>query len=495
MNYIILVILDFFRMSTIESLPTEILFEIFDNVNYEDLKNLCLVSTYWNEIISNSKKFWNETKLRVKLDGSNDVKLSRNYQWLEIIGDRQTDQLVESIISEISDVAEFFKTVKISNLTISEQDFINLIRCCTTIEELEIQDVKLNFDSALKNSNFSVVKLPPLLKFTVKCSDSLLNYLQCCELKYLFIDRDEDQITLEQEHVIDFLNKIDRLDTLILSGFNMESYIELQPKFYWKHLKVSDVFLPEMSVSRKNWKHLINSADDDAKVSFEYLFSHEFLLNFFNDFDNMKKFKFDVNILPEADNEIFIRDLRKMIKVKHLKIRRLSTNAVDMNMEPDDRVNYFLEKFPNVEHLDFDFASVPWFTTELIPVCFGKVKHLTVERFTEEMKKFIFPNLESLEIKSFSTDDCIFMLTFGRNNIKLKRFKANLVEMFRFYGSLTFLRLSMYMFNVEMFELFDLANKKNFIKSRADIELSEFGKVLSSETRNKLERQLLDQEE
>lgn len=483
-------------MQTIESLPTEILAEIFDNVHHEDLKSLCLVSTYWNEIIASSKKFWNETKLSVQVDAvEQDVKLTRSYQWLEIAGNSQNDILSESVVSELCGIAENFKTVKLVNFTIGEQDFVNLMGCCGAIEELTIKDLKLKFDPSMKNGDSSVVKLPPIKKFIVNSSDTVLNYLQCDYLKHLFIERDEDQITLEQDHVIEFLNKVDCLDTFIMSGFNMESYLELQPIFHWKHLKVSDVFLPEVAVSRKNWKNLINSADDSAKISFEYFFSYEFILNFFKDFENMRRFKFDVNILPPADNEIFIRDLRRMNDVKHLKIRRLASDAVDRDMEPDDRVNNFLEKFPNVEYLDFDAATIPWFTTELIPVCFGNVKHLTVEKFTVEMKKFIFPNLESLEIKSFSADDCVFMLLFGRNSQKLNRLKANLSDIFRFYGQLTFLRLYMYMHHVETFELFEVKTKKNFVRSRADIELKEFVKVLSPETRVKLERQMLDQGE
>jgi hypothetical protein len=473
-----------------EEFPHEVILEIFEHLNYDDLKNFCLVSFYWNEVISTSKNFLERTKLKIQIPMKFDTKFSRNYQWMEI-GDQLNNGLDDIIVEEIVKISDSLKYLKIHDMIIYGEHLNEILKSCCNLEKLEFSNVR-TCDSQMRSKN-QIFEMSSLKSLSILSSDWVLNLFECKKLDFLFISRDYGNEFDDQDHVVKFMNKLTKCDTIILSGINFEADVELLPLFTWKHLKLSDVFLPDsgFSISRMNWKNLTDSASEDAKVSLEYFFSSQFISNFLNDFEKIKHLKFDINILPPSDDETFFVGLRKMNSVKSLKIRKYSKNEV----VADDRVNWFLEKFPNVEKLDFDLATIHWFTVELVPIVFNRVRILKLEKFTEEMIRLKFPQLETLEIASFSSDDCNFLKHFGESHEKLTKFKANLNDMFRFYGSLTFLRLYMYMLYVDQFEIYEVATKTNYIRTRGDIELKEFGKVLSHQTRMKIQQEIYVKDE
>lgn len=226
-------------------LPDEVWLKIFGNLSKtEDIFNATLVCKKWNDFYSNSAEFVENIRLKVIIGTTvdefniNNFKITRKYQDVSIKDGLTSKEFRGSIVivlyyqllSNVATLGNCLKSLNLENSTIRLIDLVNMLSSCCSIEYLYLWNVSCEGCDDVD----TIAKLQPVaLKFlknlhVQNISEKILNFMGCTELDKLFIN---ENVYEGFDCVIEFLNRMDRLDNLYLNGFVWCSKKLLQPKF------------------------------------------------------------------------------------------------------------------------------------------------------------------------------------------------------------------------------------------------------------------------
>lgn len=307
------------------------------------------------------------------------------------------------------------------------RDFVEFIRACPNIESLEVRDIMIRANSNSSKATESPAQLAKLKRVKIECSDWLMKHFECSELALLHVSRVPDRYvcTAAQNHIVRFMNKLRRLDKLVLEGINLTSNsVALCPKFRWKKLKIAHITENLNMNAISNWRRFLAASADQSRVSIESELVDQLVSLILNECEKIDEFKFDICSLPpvESHDEEYFPRLMPVEEVRSMKVRTL-TQAVDA------RAVFFTAKFRNIEYLDLDGLSVTGFHPICIPLIFHNVKHLKVALYLEAMRNFEFPNLETLTFEVLMTMPGDTMEIFARNNSNVRYINVlNLID-------------------------------------------------------------------
>lgn len=475
------------NFSTVDSLSSELLLKIFDNLNYKNVKNCTLVSKHWNALISEWDKFLGSTV--VNLYGNDEkfksAKFSRKYQSLKMYCSNPNPHFECNYEEDIKFNSRPFplpfygnlRSLKMCCCSFHGDDFVNLLlRHCEHLEELDLSHVKKSTDKStvsLKNSDMKLWKISqvfkPLTKSSAKfqlkklkklyiCSSNsvqsewmLKNLKNCRELDILKIHHEEFCRTSSYPAIqvlIGFLNQLTHCEKLELIGVDLgvastinEFSMDLDLKFRWKCLILKRIrvsyFRPQSS--SWNWKILMKASEEKSELTW---YDCNMPLQIMNKCVNMSKLKFDIGRGFVTVAELFAANLKPMPQVKFLKIR--SSFFYHENNEECTKfgpagagssymncMKMLLDVATGVESLHIKSNYLKNQFTHILRLINNghslvrTVKNLKIDLFPEYMRMIRFPLLEYVEISqmNFSEISMMALKRFSQNHVNLKRAK------------------------------------------------------------------------
>lgn len=357
---------------------------------------------------------------------------------------------------------------------VARKDFLEFMQSCPSIESLEVWDLMIRLHPKYNtiSSIDSFAQLPQLRKVEILCSDWVMKHLECRELNFLHVSRVAYRYVCHdsQNHIIEFINKLTKLNQLMLEGINLMSDIALYPKFKWTHLKIGDITEKLDTTAISNWQRFLAASVEKSKVSIEYDQVDKLVSLILNECEKIDQFKFHICSLPpvESPNEEYFPDLLPVEEVKSIKVR-----AANYYMgKSDARAIFFTAKFRNIEYLDIDHVSVLWFHPISIPLVFHNVKHLKIELYVQAMQNFEFPNLETITFGYLDSNPDESMDIFATYNPNIKYINVNDIgdESDTDTTLLVGYKLSIVFLSADIFNVINPQNQQMVKMTRQEIE-------------------------
>lgn len=432
-----------------------------ENLNCRDMIAASAVSKKWRAAISNSKKFLENVELNLTEESVNSMKiLSRKYQSLKVYHSNPEEviKLSKKFMKSLQSLSVNLKRVDIFNAQVSSVEFFKFLEKCENLEALETWCVEDPI--TIQDYESSKIILTKLRSLTVLSSCWVLDRLECKDLKFLHIMRRnpilknswKKEFFFSPQMYINFLNQLENVETLMLwfSDFN-NCAEELHPKFKWKHLKIFNIPGDFDGTPIDNWKRLINSAAENARISFEAVIFNlpAKILNEIAKCDKITTFKFHIDSLPHVEDNQFYDNLENFRYIKSIKFR-------NPRKVIDERVIRFLRYFTRVESIDADFNFVEFPAIAENVIFFEKTKRLKLAALTENLHKiFFFPQTEFLEVDNFhAAVDCDMLIDVINLQTKLKHLKLHL-QNFATYAEYVFIRICLIGSDIETIEIID----------------------------------------
>lgn len=263
---------------TIDDLPLEVMHEVCKYLDRKSLKSATLVSRAWNSKFSSSNTFLTKFRLVIALEEKNNAKgfnfkFERNYRNVFMKDFRMDRTFIDRF-----NFKRVWGKLTLARISITKDDFVYLMqKCQQRLEEFEVFSIK--FVSKIirkgkKNQPRSInelktVNLPKLRKFIVSNSTWILNYIECVQVDLIQIEEhcvgNQNQ---RMDHVVKFMNKIQKVNKVILEGIRLGTDEKLTPTFTWNYLEIFACI--EKNVRTKseklNWAGLLSAAAPGSKI-------------------------------------------------------------------------------------------------------------------------------------------------------------------------------------------------------------------------------------
>lgn len=380
---------------SIDSLSTQLLTQIFEYLEFEEMKTSTLVSKKWNQIISISCKFLKTTKIVLHLNENEmkSLRFTRKYQQIYIKLTFHPDNESKKILFE--------------NLNF-----------CSTIEELYVDHQSAaKGKTSIFHLETSFIEFPNLKKLNIKMSDWILSLIRCENLESLNIlpsispDIYFDNINL-------FLSKrLFNLKSITLTAVNLGSYIILNPDFKWKNLNLFPHTLKPRTIEEfDNWKRLISAADTNSTLHLDGVYiGYDFLQFILNEIAvNGNIVKLVLGFVKRIDDKL----ANEMKELNGIKILDYKCNR------RDDNVELLFMKIPNIETLIISYPSYDKIYLKNFNAKLEKLKNVKItfwdKNFNEQKLQQILMRLKDV-FKSCENFEIIN--TFTTKNYKFNELK------------------------------------------------------------------------
>lgn len=227
-------------MTEITDLPVEILNKILNCLDYESMKNACLVCKDWEEIISSLIKFTRSTKIVFKVDNkflttNKTLKLTRISD--SVVFDGQLDVCCRVLQEEevnqmqkfISGFSDMVKYLTIQKFTVKfNQSFNQITEVCQNLKKLKFSGVMTKRRDHRDELEPEMITIERIDKLILDNSRLLLEQIKVKHVDFFFIMNP----TSSHHHYLDdfsvqCLNEVESLNTLILLRcvFNLENIL------------------------------------------------------------------------------------------------------------------------------------------------------------------------------------------------------------------------------------------------------------------------------
>jgi len=137
------------KVLSLESLPSDIICEIFGYLNLKQKLRLRILSKHWCDLTQipqlwsnldfdalKSKVPYNAAMQLLKLSGDHLEALSLHF--LEIVEQYREESLLSSILKK-----PFLKELRLGDLTLNKHDFSSILKLCCKLQVLDLQDCML----------------------------------------------------------------------------------------------------------------------------------------------------------------------------------------------------------------------------------------------------------------------------------------------------------------------------------------------------------------
>jgi hypothetical protein len=221
-------------------LPDTFWQKIFDNLSYEELKSITLVSKYWNALVSNSPRFVLRTRLSMNVT---DVPSSTKCTEMIKISERRYDcaQISNLVDSGYISTLPWYGTLtqlELSNCTVVGLELLDLLRQSSTVKSLMLCAVRIGeqdeivFRLKLKLTDLAV-------QHENKSTDWILDHLHCSEVSnFLEIRGFRATAWRKSDAVVNFLDRLKgTINLLLIDGVNLDSTaVNIKSNFNFKKI-------------------------------------------------------------------------------------------------------------------------------------------------------------------------------------------------------------------------------------------------------------------
>lgn len=492
--------------------------EVFRYLSYKDLKEVSLVCHAFNNIISSLPRFYKRTKLLIKFNEIAKVdsnwKISRHHSYQQVkLKNGETkltskelqhiekfgDERFANLTIQFALISNFLTDLEIKLEPLKPKDLLTLLKSCQELEKLKFlstSPLPLKRGDVLESIKFAKLKS---LTFE-DSSEWILDYFDITELDELDIthdgNEDFDSSTCCMKSIVNFMNKLIRLDSLALDDIDWDHCYELNLQLRWKNLLIGcdseDLCGTFSSTGIENLEKLCKASKDDGKAQF-FLYYHKIpariIHNIITWCSCIERLSLCVELLPSED-ALSRMNMDGLKSLNNLEIR--TNRSVQSLQSLELRLITFLSLIPRVKKLSIYGNAAAMLTPELCLKYFSEVYTLILKKIDETSQNLLFPNLENLEVEQVKDPiQFEYLKAFGRNSQKLKT-----VDMFwgnpRDYERRETLLNRLYnaMNKVQKFKIgFVKPNaktkKEEYVTGeRNAMELKHFGKVLSNDERD-----------
>ncbi|KAL7049237.1 hypothetical protein ACKWTF_003635 [Chironomus riparius] len=446
----------------IESLPEEILIEIFNYLSPKMVQTCCAVTKRWNTIIDNSKHLMDNFLLKLEdkeIREYQALPMRRNYQAIDL--ERAQVKLLDIINPNI------LKSLDLKYCELTLPELVHVLKNLPALEVLYLSSLQL--EEGAENEDYEAAKLLKLeflqiSSMTNVITDKLLNKLDVTTIRQLAIDSywndDDDE---KYKGWINFLKRQEELEQLHLGFWESTKFFDYEEIFEFKfELKYLELEGEQVKQIREFCFFLSTHSDTLETLllgAFEYNPEMSQMYNFI--WNNMRLKRMDANVLKFGDIDDIIdilveyaytytpkflldsvrlyRDvyedgfsknyfkvfISSLARVKQLDIR-------DVHFHPEDKELSWKKVF---EHMSYEMTNLEilllpseGFDVSILAsesIYFPKLSELFMAVINdEEMCQFIQRHSRSLRKVSFKWSDEDFMDNlfdelFGCENLKL----------------------------------------------------------------------------
>lgn len=423
-------------MSEITDLPEKVLCKILGYLDYGSMKQACLVCKDWNTIISNSKQFIDSTKIVIKFDqNSCDTtnllkveRMSRISDCIEFVGVGKRSNALYSfpVISSKLLTEMFCKIIDGTSAAITCMSFKNFMwndsfqlkqitQVCPNLKELEFEMIQCSF-------MWYTNRAQKLHKLTY--NNCVYRYM--IDVKHLDIFIHKSEKDTDPKLLVQFLNNIDTLDTLILQRCRFRfAYYEqnfLLPKFRWSHLKIIDPNFEKITDKFNgigHWKKLINSAAAGAKLSLESDNSRQYLILFQSLLKTICGQKNITQMKIDYHHEQMIKMFDGPMKFDHIKTLKIRKSESFKELNERNLVA-LMTYFPNVDSLDIRLGHHGSLVKNRLQT-FKNLKIGSLNEYPKLKRMMDFPEVETLEVTECKYSDLVDIDFFLSKLLELRR--------------------------------------------------------------------------
>lgn len=324
------------------------------------MKTCTLVSSRWNSVISNSKKFLEKAKVIVDLEEDHEVVLLRNYRNIEIIS-QERYILDKQILNQFVQYCSNLKSFGLKHRgQIHKRDLIEFLQSCLSLEELDIRDCiryKRTSIEKLDDNDETIILLPKLKSFINSENYWIFNCLKCTRLEIFNYTGSESSENFnyqleETDTLINFINSLEYINILSLHRVMLRrSQIELNLLFKWNKLNISEFDEDPDDFSMENWKRLLRACEKGSSI-FINAWDDRYLVDILNEITecgNTESIKIVENS-TEFFNQRFYEHLNPMTGVKNFEFEACAGDYYGFQRK-------LYTKLPNVEC--FNVSNAP----------------------------------------------------------------------------------------------------------------------------------------
>lgn len=406
----------------------------FQFLNIKDLKNVTLVCRAFNSIAKKHMKLVIKLNDLAKADPSWEIPKFTQHQSVLILNGKT--KLTKSQIEEI----ENFGDHKFANLRYQLIENSSIGQFCTSLA-IQLHPLRLCDLMSLLNSLVNLEKLKfmstspllPLSSFetqqkiklsklkSLKFEDSsewILDHINTNQLDRLSVTHDAfddyDSSDFCEKSVVNFINKLTRLDSLTLNDIDWEHCHELKLKFKWKKLTVifghqSSNAPTFSSVGRHNLRVLCEGSQADGKAKFE-IYSKKFTLDGISTIVSfckcIKQLHFCADGLP--DEAVLkklcmngLNGLQSMQIIVDNHLHEHNQRSIQSRLEMFlSRIHSKVKKLSIVGH-----KAASLLEPETCRNYFSDVSSLTLKKIDEYSENLTFPSLVKLEVEQMKDSD------------------------------------------------------------------------------------------
>lgn len=376
-------------IDVIMNLPVEIWLNIFDQLNYKDLKTSLMVCKSWNSIIAGSSRFIAKTTLKIHfysdfefISAAASCKIDRCYESLEIISfakDR-TPQEYRILLVELNKTAYRLRNVSFYGCKFFVAELILFLQQCTQLEILEFQQnvFCVNYDV------IPSVQMK-LKKFKFQGSKGILDFLDCRKVtKELALTGEDFKRDDSEDEIVRFLNRVEgEVGKLGVEEIDIDRSREmLRPKFKWHSLKLKANRVEKMFNSQTNNKQKLydSSSAVAGSLQFEFRCGHRAVYDIIAKTKSVHKLTISDNMF--VDVPLPYESLPNLDHIEELII--IEPSSLYMAADHDEFSPYFeqfMNKLVNLKSLQIDPIFARHFSND-----FGIIRPFLRELKSLELK-------------------------------------------------------------------------------------------------------------
>lgn len=468
-------------------MPQELFDMIADLLEWKDLMSMSMTFTGLNDLVSNSKAFLKGTKFILTNDNKME-KIERKYHHIIV---RSVNLLVSRKV--LTNICGNLKSLKLNEISIvSKLDLFHLLYglSLSQLEGLELKDVRIIDRRSLATGDKKWV-LPRLDDLTVLSSFStdqrlssnsewIFDLLDVKTLKSLKVSRGK-KFNGKSDALINFINKLDELECLDLTFVDFES-LSAGASFLEPNVNLEELKIQEMPFgSPRSHQALVSMFKNAKRLTILNDCNKELVTKLFDVcYGTLEFMEFDVSSLGVLEEQFV----------------RVETLLLSGELPPGDEgleqmFKVFVLIFPILKKLQIPDALLHNFNIMgMFRPIFTSTKSLTIDRLHLQytiVAIMSFKNLEELEITEFSNKQLGIFKEFSKCFLGLRKLKVHVPQQgLDKFGNRIFKALHAVGMLTDVFEIFDGKNVHR--KHRKEIELKEYGKILSEKGRAALNK-------
>lgn len=308
---------------------------IFNFLDFESVNNAFLVCWKWNDIISTSAKFLNNTWLRLHLD-KDDIDLNsvaRCYR--NIIFEVESGESKSKVTK-----SEFFNFLRSQRSILKRISFHNIHEKIFDQNDDEIEPIEMNI----------------LIQLWLNGSDWICDFIKCEKVYYLYIIN----ITESCEKIIKFMNQQKNVKKLHLSETSLDDVHEMYLKFKWKELTIT---ANQIDVKRNltNLEKILDASEHNATIELSGKFNENFLKFLFHEIQENRKithFSFQMEVFESCSMSLFDK-IARMSGIRVLIFPKGNTATIDHHRH----VSNLITKVSKIHELRIDESWSEFFKT------------------------------------------------------------------------------------------------------------------------------------